>query len=110
MILPIRIDYGEMNRKLNAALSPYSDDIYGLYLMDLSYRAAELAFYLDGWLWGIRADDNGFFCYTKNRYNRLTSEALLDFVDHNTPECLDILLFVLPNPMVLLDPDFTCQK
>lgn len=110
MILPIRIDYGEMNRKLNAALSPYNNDVYGLYLMDLPYRAAELAFYLDGWLWGIRADVAGFFCYTKNRYNRLTSEAMLDFVNRNTPECSDILLFVLPNPTILLDPDFPCQK
>lgn len=79
MILPIRIDYGEMNRKLNAALSSYNNDVYGLYLMDLPYRAAELAFYLDGWLWGIRADDNGFFCYTKNRYNRLTSGGHVRF-------------------------------
>lgn len=110
MTLPTRVDYSEMMLRLNSALTPYRDDICGLYLMDLPYRAAELAFFLDGWLWGLRADNMGHFCYVKNRYSRVISEDLLDFVNHNTPECSDILLFVLPNPAIILDQDFPCRK
>lgn len=114
MILPTRISHLDMANKLNGISNPYCSDLYGLYLVvdDTSDdRGAEIKFYINGWAWGLRVFYGGHnYCFTKRPNNRATHEDLLSFVDHNTPECLDILLYVLPNPSILFDPDFPCRN
>lgn len=101
MILPTRII-----ESFTVPMPRLSDGLY--YVDHIVQTKRQLGFYLGGWLWGIQAFTSTSFVmyYVNSYYNRVSPEILLEFVNHNTPECLDILLYVLPDPSILFDPDF----
>lgn len=104
MILPIK-----MVEDFIVPMPRLADDLY--LILNPPGTRAQIGFYIRGWLWGLQVFSDGtFICYTKGYYNRVTTEALLDFVSRNTTECVDTLLFILPNPICLFDPDFNCRS
>jgi len=110
MIIPISIRPTQMASIQNGYF--YVGDITGLYLVRYSETAAKLLYYMGGTLWTLSYfEHQNIAHYTiKSSSNYVNPEVFLDFVNHNTPECISLLLWVLPNPRFILSADFKTKE
>lgn len=109
--LPIKIGPAQMAELQNKYL--HTGDITGLYLVIYSETAVKLQYYLQGVLWSFNylgSSQRNPVYTTKSSSNRVDGEEFLDFVNRTTPEFIPLLLWILPNPSILLSKDFKTRS